>query len=164
MRKLALAFGLVASLALASFASAATPQKGPWAGEIAGKAVNGFKPLVRFTAASTGTKLTKFTFETLGCFGVGQYPTGVDPFELPSSVGTIALIPVVKGKYTIAKAPAKFVDAEGTKTTATVTGAFTSAKATSGTILVTQSYRGETCKQTLRYYAEPGTPDSLGLN
>ena len=50
-------------------------------------------------------------------------------------------------------------------TTATVKGTVTSPGAVSGTITITQTFNGDKCgPSTMKFTAQPGTPNSLGYS
>ena len=125
--------------------------------------INGFSDIVTFNVTGGGKFVKKFTFGTLGCFGIGSFPVGTDPYGDPTNTGVIASIPVTKGafKYTT---KLKLPESEGTVTTALVQGSFTSSRAVSGTITISQSDNGDTCGPSkMKFTAVPGTPTSLGL-
>jgi hypothetical protein len=163
MRKLAITLAVLTTFALAASAWATVvPSNGAFAGKTAAHPINGFSDLVTFKVTS-GKFLKKFTFGTLGCFGVGSFPIGTDPYGDPTNTGVIASIPVTKGafKYT---AKVTLPESDGTVTTALVQGSFTSSKAVSGTITISQSDNGDTCGPSkMKFTAVPGTPSSLGL-
>jgi hypothetical protein len=165
MRKLAITLAGLTTLALAAAAYAALPQKGPFAGKTGLHSINGFVDLVTFTASPNGKSLRKFTFGTLGCFGHGSYPVGTDPYADPTNTALMKTIPVdANGTFTL-KGIATLADPQGIVTTATVTGAFTSTSAVSGTITLSQTDNGDACgPQKMKFSATSGTPTSLGLN
>src|SRR3954468_21150287 len=167
MRKLAITLAVTAPLGVAAAAGAALPVTGPFAGATSVKPINGFHALVTFTSASGGKTLKKFTFETLGCFGVsGFYPAGTDPYGYPTAIAVVkTAIPVTsKGTFLVTTNPV-LVDPEGTVTTAVIQGSFTNSKSVAGTIIVTQTANGDKCgPQKIKFTAEPGTPSSLGIN
>ena len=84
MRRLIVTTSAAAALVFAASALAVLPsQRSVFKGVTSEHAVNGFKPTIQFVA-QPGGKLTNFVFQTLGCFGSGQFPVGVDPFaEMP---------------------------------------------------------------------------------
>ena len=165
MRKLAITLAVSTTFVLAATAGAALPHNGPFAGKTALHPINGFSDLVTFNASSGGRKVTKFTFGTLGCFGVGAFPVGVDPYGDPTNTAIIKSIPVTPtGTFTITVKPT-LPDAGGTVTTAVIQGTFTSASAVSGTITISQSDNGDTCGPSkMKFSATPGTVQSLGLS
>jgi hypothetical protein len=164
MHKLAITLAVSTTLALAASAWATVvPSNGPFAGKTGVPSINGFADVVSFSVAS-GKAMKKFTFGTLGCFGHGSFPVGTDPYGDPTNTVVIASIPVTKGAFKYTAKP-NLPDASGTVTTVTVQGSFTSSKAVSGTILISQSDNGDTCGPAkMKFTATPGTPSSLGLD
>jgi hypothetical protein len=162
MRKLAITLAVLTTLAVAATASAVVPSRGAFAGTTGLRPINGFSDLVTFKSASN--KLTKFQFGTLGCFGTGAFPIGVDPYGDPGALATLKTIPVTaKGTFTFTtKTP--LTGSTGVVTTSTVTGTFTAPGKVSGLISISQSENGDTCASKMKFTAVPGTPDSLGLN
>ncbi len=164
MRKLALATALTATLAYSAAALAALPSGGHFTGTTSVHGMNGFKDLVTFVSSSGGSRLRQFQFGTLGCMGTGSFPVGVDPFALAYTEATIASVPVSpKGVVTFTAKPF-FAETDNIATSATIKATFTSPRAVSGTISVTQSENGSTCGPvTMKFSAVPGTPESLGF-
>ena len=164
MRKLAITLAVSTTLVLAASAWATvTPSNGSFAGKTALHPINGFVNVVSFKVAA-GKYLRKFTFGTLGCFGVGAFPVGTDPYGDPTNTVVLRSIPVKAGAFDYT-AKASLPDAQGTVTTVTIAGKFTNAKAVSGTIAVSQSDNGDTCGPSkTKFTAIPGTPASLGLD
>src|SRR5262249_1637097 len=81
MRKLIVTTATLGTLVFAASALAILPsQRSVFGGYTSEHAVNGFRPTLQFTAQAGGRTLTNIVFETLGCFGAGQFPVGVDPF------------------------------------------------------------------------------------
>lgn len=163
MRKLAITLAVLTTLAVAASAWATVvPSNGSFAGKTALHPINGFSNVVSFNVVG-GRSLRKFTFGTLGCFGVGGFPVGTDPYGDPSNTVLLGSIPVTKGafKYT---AKVTLPDGTGTVSTLLIQGSFTSSKAVSGTISVSQSDKGDSCGPSkTKFTAVPGTPSSLGL-
>ena len=125
MRKLAITMVVSITLGLAASAVAALPSSGPFTGKTSLHPVNGFPDLVTFTAAGGGRTLKKFTFGTLGCFGTGAFPVGVDPYGLPDSTALFPAVTVTaKGTFLLtAKVKWDALDASSDPvTTATVKG------------------------------------------
>ena len=159
MRKLAITLALTTTLIAVAVSQAAIPKAGPFAGKTSAKPINGFPDLVTFTAAKTGKSLTKFTFETLGCFGTGAFPVGVDPYGVPEAIAIMGTIPVTSTGSFLFTGKAKFNANDATPTTATIKGSFSSANAVSGTITITQVSSGDNCgPQAMKFTAVPGTP------
>lgn len=160
MRKLVIVFAAVAALLLTASALAVLPQKGKWAGttNVHG---NGFQDGVVFQAIDNGLTLHDFSFGTLGCFGTGAFPVGVDPYALATSVGTVKTIPVTaKGTFNATTKP-HFAETDGITTTAVISGAFTGKTKVSGTIVITQvDDQKDKCGPTkMKFTAAPGVPD-----
>jgi len=165
MRKLAITLAVSTMLVLCASALAAIPTAGPFAGKTSARNSNGFPDVVTFVAAKSGKALTKFTFGTLGCFGTGAFPVGVDPYALPASVGTVKSIPLsAKGTFTVTVTP-YFAETDGVTTTATIAGTVVNSKSITGTITISQvTDATDKCGPAkMKFTAVPGTPDSLGL-
>ncbi|MEI8105965.1 MAG: hypothetical protein WCH31_09030 [Actinomycetes bacterium] len=164
MRKFVSLLALLSVLVTAAAASATAPSRAAFAGTLSLRPINGFHALVTFKVGAGSKTLTNFSFGSLGCFGYGHFPTGVDPYGTANAVG---VIPVIKlgatGAFSITTTPT-FADANGVKTTATITGTFPSSTTASGTITMTQNYNGDLCGPVkMKFTAQVGTPDSLGL-
>jgi hypothetical protein len=160
VRKLAIVLAAAAALLLTASALAVLPQKGKFAGttNLHG---NGFRDGVAFSVINNGKTLHNFRFGTLGCFGTGAFPVGVDPFAIATSVGTVGTIPVTpKGTFAITTKP-HFAETDGITTTAVITGAFTSKTAVKGTIVISQAdNQKDKCGPTkMTFTASPGVPD-----
>lgn len=164
MRKLAITLAVTGTLVFVAVAGAAVPTHGAFAGTTSLRRINGFDDLVTFSASTTGKTLRKFQFGTLGCFGTGAFPVGVDPYGDPTAIATIKTITVLpNGTFTVTSK--QTLPGSTIVTTAIVQGKFTTSKAVSGTITVSQSNNGDTCGPTkMKFSAQPGTPSSLGLN
>jgi hypothetical protein len=165
MRKLAIMLALSITFGLAGAAVAALPTKGKFAGKTSLHSINGFHDLVTFVSANGGRTLKKFTFGTLGCFGTGAFPVGVDPYGMPESIGSIPKVKVnANGTFLVIAKP-KFAGDNGAVTTATVKGVFATARSVKGTITITQVSDGDKCGPAkMKFTAVPGTPDSLGIS
>ena len=166
MRNVAITLAVTSALVLSTVAGAALPPHGAFAGTTSLRAVNGFDDLVTFNASATGKSLKKFQFGTLGCFGTGAFPVGVDPYGTPEATATIKSITVLpNGTFTVTSKQTLPGATNNTTTTAVVQGKFTSDSKVSGTISISQSSNGDTCGPTkMKFSAQPGTPSSLGLN
>jgi hypothetical protein len=139
VRKLIIALALTTTLATVAAATAALPRPGArYTGPTNSKKVNGFGNSVTFLAGSRSLK--RFSFGTLGCFGYGTFPVGVDPYST-SLAQLPKLIPVTaKGTFSIASTPASWSGGDvSTHLKVTVTGTFTSATAAAGTISITET-------------------------
>jgi hypothetical protein len=166
MRKLASTLAVSTTLALAAAAGAALPVNGAFAGKTSLRPINGFNDLVTFTSTGGGKVLKKFQFGTLGCFGNGAYPLGVDPYGDPTALAIVKTsIPVsLKGTFLLTTKPV-MADAQGTVTTAVIQGTFTNSTSASGTITISQNSNGDTCGPSkMKFTVAQGTPSSLGLN
>jgi hypothetical protein len=166
MRKLAITLAVSSALVLSAVAGAVVPTHGAFAGTTSLRAINGFNDIVTFSASSTGKTLKKFQFGTLGCFGTGAFPVGVDPYGAPEGTATIKSITVLpNGTFTVTSKQMLPGAENNTMTTAVVQGKFTSSSKVSGTISISQSANGDVCGPTkMKFTAQPGTPSSLGLN
>ena len=139
MRKLIIALALTTTLAIVAAATAALPRPGArYTGPTNSKMVNGFGNSVTFLAGARSLK--RFSFGTLGCFGYGTFPVGVDPYST-SLAQLPKLIPVtVTGKFSITATPASWSGGDvSTQLKVAVTGSFTSVTVASGTIWVTET-------------------------
>ena len=102
------------------------------------KVVNGFGNTVTFLAGSRSLK--RFSFGTLGCFGYGTFPVGVDPYstslaQLPKAVPVTA-----KGTFAVTASPASWSGGDSSlKLKVTINGSFTSATAATGTIAISET-------------------------
>jgi hypothetical protein len=166
MRNVAITLAVVSALVLSPGVGAVLPTHGAFAGTTSLRPVNGFADLVTFNASATGQSLKKFQFGTLGCFGTGAYPLGVDPYGVPEATATIRSITVLpSGTFTATSKQTLPGATNNTTTTAVVHGKFASNSKVSGTISISQSSNGDTCGPTkMKFSAQPGTPSSLGLN
>jgi hypothetical protein len=136
-----------AGLLLATGALAAHPKAGKtYSGYNSAAKVNGFRAPVSFKVSSNGTKLLGFQYGTVGCFPTQHVPHG-NPYTKASSkastnikVGTIA----VSGNGSFSVKNAKYVVKQvlTETTTSTVTGKFSTAKAASSTITISQTLTG----------------------
>ena len=139
MRKLMIALALTTTLAAVAAASAALPRVGArYTGPTNSKVVNGFGNTVTFLAGSRSLK--RFSFGTLGCFGYGTFPVGVDPYstslaQLPKVVPVTA-----KGTFAISSTTASWSGGDSSlKLKVSVVGAFSTATAAQGTISITET-------------------------
>jgi hypothetical protein len=165
MRRLAITLAILTTFLFAAVAYGALPKTGPFAGKTSLHSINGFYDLVTFTSGSGGKQLKKFTFGTLGCFGHGSYPVGVDPYGDPTNTAVMKTITVPANGTFSFTGPATLADPQGIVTTATVTGSFTGPNSVSGVITITQTQNGDKCGPAkMKFTASPGTPSSLGLN
>jgi hypothetical protein len=139
MRKLIIALVLTTTLSSAAAAAAALPHPGArYTGPTNSKLVNGFGNTVTFLAGSRS--LRGFSFGTLGCFGYGTFPVGVDPYA--TSLAQLAkVVPVTaKGTFAVTAAAANWSGGDAsTKLKVTISGTFSSSSAAKGTIWVTET-------------------------
>jgi len=162
MRRLIVTASAAAALVFAASALAVVPsQKSVFKGYTTEHAVNGFKPTIQFTAQPGGKTLTGFTFQTLGCFGSGTFPVGVDPFaEMPWRLPKIT-IPSTGTVTTKLNATSTALDAG--KMAVTFTGTFTSSSKMTGKITFSQDQSGATCgPKTVKFTVSTNAPVSLG--
>jgi len=146
VRKQMIALVLTTTLVAAGTAAAALPRAGAhYTGPTSSKVVNGFGNSVTFLAGAKSVK--RFSFGTLGCFGYGTFPVGVDPYatslaQLPKAVPVNA-----KGRFGVTSVLASWNGGDsGMKLKVTLAGIFTSAGAAKGTIWVSESNgNGGTC-------------------
>jgi hypothetical protein len=163
MRKLALPLALATLLGLTGTAGAALPVAGDFTGITSAHGMNGFHDLVTFVTANGGRTLKQFQFGTLGCEGTGSFPVGVDPYAQSYTLGTIPKVSVGPTGSVLLKAKPSFPSPGNVVTSVTIKASFTSSKAVSGTIAVTQTENGTSCTaSTMKFSAVPGTPQSLG--
>jgi len=164
MRKVAITLAVMFTFVLSAVAGAVVPQHGAFAGTTSLRPINGFDDIVTFNTSATGKTLKKFQFGTLGCFGTGAFPVGVDPYGEPEAIATIKSITVLpNGTFTATSK--QMLPGSTTMTTAIVQGKFTTSSKLSGTISISQSSNGDVCGPTkMKFNAQQGTPSSLGLN
>jgi hypothetical protein len=155
MRKLILA--ITTMLVAATCAAAAVPNVGVrFNGTTNAKVVSGFGATVTFLTGKTTLK--RFSFGTLGCFGYGNFPVGVDPYGISIAQLSKAVPFTVKGAFTIPLTAASY-SADPTITMKVgVTGVFRTPTSASGTITVTESgANGGTCgPYKTKFTAQPG--------
>ena len=146
MRRLIIALGLTTTMLAAGTAAAALPHAGAqYTGPTSSKVVNGFGNSVTFLAGAKSLK--RFAFGTLGCFGYGTFPVGVDPYatslaQLPKTVPVDA-----KGAFSVKSVVASWNGGDaGMKLKVTLSGTFSTPNAAKGTIWVSESNaNGGTC-------------------
>jgi hypothetical protein len=141
------------SLAVTAAAAAVLPIQGKrFAGITSEHAINGFKPSVTCKIAYGGRMGRNFSFETLGCFGHGAFPVGVDPFA--ETVWHVAKIPVTPtGAFSVTK-PATTTTPGSGKLTVTVSGTVASPTKIKGKLVFSQSLEGTECgPQTVKFLA-----------
>jgi hypothetical protein len=144
MRRLIVTAAVAAGVVFTASALAVLPsQRSVFKGVTSEHKVNGYKPTIQFTALPGGRTLKFFTFQTLGCFGHGQFPVGTDPFA--ENPWRLPAIPVAKTGTFSAKVKATPTSSDAGRMTATVTGSFTSASRSVGKITFSQDQEGATC-------------------
>jgi hypothetical protein len=145
MRKLI--FATTTMLLTATCAAAAiTPNVGVrFTGPTSAKVVNGFGDTVTFLTGRTTLK--RFSFGTLGCFGYGTFPTGVDPYGISIAQLTKSVPLSVTGAFKIASTTASYGGADPSITLkVSVLGQFSSPTSAKGTItLIETGANGGSC-------------------
>ena len=139
MRKLIFATTTIL-LAATCAAAAALPRVGVrFTGPTSAKVVNGFGDTVTFLTGRTTLK--RFSFGTLGCFGYGTFPVGVDPYGI--SIAQLKAVPLsAKGTFAITSAAASYSGGDAsTKLKVTINGKFSSATAATGVISIVRERR-----------------------
>jgi hypothetical protein len=139
MRKLIIALVSTTSAVAVGVAAAALPHAGGrYTGPTSSKVVNGFGNSVTFLAGAKSVR--GFSFGTLGCFGFGTFPVGVDPYSTSLAQLPKALPVTAKGTFSVTASPASWNGGdEGMTIKVSVNGSFTSASAAKGTISVSES-------------------------
>jgi hypothetical protein len=164
------AWGAIAVLAaavcllVAAVALAATPIAGKtYTGLTSGRAVNGWKPSVRFKVSSNGKQLLGFDWHG-ACVRHGPPPPNMPPGWIdPSFVHPVGTLNVdSSGAFAVknAKQTENYGPHGGELNTSTVTGVFKTAKTATGTIKYTQkdyTVKGRvlgTCSRTVSFTAK----------
>ncbi len=143
---------MVGTVILAASALAVPTKPSVFMGVTSERPINGYKATVRFAAPAGRRVLRNFVFETLGCFGSGAFPVGVDPyFESPWRVKAI---PVNKKGVYSAKVTATSPAADAGTLTATIKGSFRGTRKAIGKITFSQEQGGAECgPQTVKFTA-----------
>jgi hypothetical protein len=139
MRKLIFATTTTLLAATCASAAAVVPHVGArYTGPTSAKVVNGFGDTVTFlTGRST---LKRFSFGTLGCFGYGTFPTGVDPYGISIAQLTKSVPFTPAGTFKITSVPASYSGGDTTtKLNVTITGAFTNPTTAKGIISIVET-------------------------
>lgn len=138
MRKLIFAT-MTMFLAATCAAAAITPNVGVrFTGPTSAKTVNGFGDTVTFLTGRTTLK--RFSFGTLGCFGYGTFPTGVDPYGISIAQLSKSVPLSAKGTFKLTSTTASYGGADPSiKLKAAVTGQFSSATSAKGLITLTET-------------------------
>ena len=161
MRRLIVSTTAALALVFAASALAIVPsQRTVFKGVTSEHAVNGYKPTIQFVA-QPGGKITNFVFQTLGCFGSGTFPVGVDPFA--ESPWKLPRITVPSTGVVNAKVDATSPALDAGKMSVTVTATFTSASKMTGKITFSQDQSGATCgPKTVKFSVSTNAPSTLG--
>jgi hypothetical protein len=161
MRRLIVIAAATAALVFTTSAFAVLPtQRSVFKGVTSEHAVNGYKPTIQFVA-QPGGRLTNVVFETLGCFGSGQFAVGVDPFA--ESPWKLPKLTVPATGTVTTKVAAKSTALDSGQMTVTFTGTFTSASKMTGKITFSQDQSGATCgPKTVKFAVSTNPSPSLG--
>ncbi len=146
MRKLIFAITTTLLAATCATAAAVMPHVGVrFTGPTSAKTVNGFGDTVTFLTGRTTLK--RFSFGTLGCFGYGSFPVGVDPYGISIAQLTKSVPLSATGAFKITSVAATYSGAdESIKLKASVVGQFSSPTSAKGTItLVETGANGGSC-------------------
>ena len=145
MRKLIFAITTTLLVATCATAAAVVPHVGVrFTGPTNAKMVNGFGDTVTFLTGRT--TLRRFSFGTLGCFGYGTFPAGVDPYGISIAQMTKAVPLTATGAFKITSTDATYSGDSSTKLKVTINGQFTTATSAKGVIsLVESGPNGGTC-------------------
>lgn len=145
MRKLIIALVSATTVVAVATATAALPRAGArYTGPTNSKVVNGFGNTVTFLAGAKTLK--RFSFGTLGCFGYGTFPVGVDPYSTSLAQLQKAVPVTATGKFSVDSQVASWNGGDdATKLKVTLSGSFTSATAASGTIWVSETNGNGSC-------------------
>jgi hypothetical protein len=144
---------IAGSLALTGSAPAVLPVPSKkFVGVTSEHGINGFKPTVTFKTAVGGRALRNFVFQTVGCFGHGAFPVGVDPFA--DTMWRVASIPVAATGVVSAKLSPRPTRSDAGTMAMTITGAFASRTRLVGKVTFSQEQAGSDCgPQTVKFAA-----------
>ncbi len=138
MRKLIFATMTMFLAATCASGATVTPNAGVrFTGPTSAKPVNGFGDTVTFLTGRTTLK--RFSFGTLGCFGYGTFPTGVDPYGISIAQLQKAVPVTATGAFTITSADASYSGDQSTKLKVSVVGKFVTSTSAKGTISIVES-------------------------
>ena len=98
-------------------------QKASFTGVTSERPINGFRATVTFKIGLGGRTVRSFVFQTLGCFGTGAFPVGVDPYAETS--WHVTSIPIGATGVFAAKVVPTTTTPDAGKMTATISGTFT---------------------------------------
>jgi hypothetical protein len=117
------------------------------------KRINGYRPEVTFTVTASGRELRKFMFETIGCFGIGSFPIGVNPYAESQWQSPTKILVGKLGSFTMKVRPTSAF-AEGAKMVATISGSFTSPGVAVGKVVYSMTQNGSGCgPKTIKFKA-----------
>ncbi len=153
MRKFVVVTAIIGSLTFAAAALAVLPAASKsFAGVTSERPINGFRATVTFKTSPGGRTVRNFTFQTLGCFGHGQFPVGTDPYA--ETLWRIKTMPVgPKGDLSAKVLPTTTVPDSGTMS-ATVSGSFVSPSRFEGKVVLSQVLGGADCgPRTVKFAA-----------
>jgi hypothetical protein len=153
MRKFVVVTAIIGGLVCAAAALAVLPVSSKsFTGVTSERPINGFRASVTFKTSVGGRTVRNFVFETLGCFGHGAFPLGVDPFaETVWRVKTIQVSP--KGDLSAKVTPRTTTLDAGTMT-ATISGKFSSPTRLEGKVTFSQEQSGAECgPETVKFAA-----------
>jgi len=145
-RAIAILIVAAAALATAATAIAAHPKRGAhFSGFSDLSAIRGFKAPVSFSVSSSGSTVLSFRYASLGCFGAGGFQPGVDYYTKPEAIVKIGTVKVSRsGRFSVSGVVSSHTGyGVTTRTTAGVSGTFTSAKTATGTISFSQQDTGK---------------------
>ena len=163
MRRFIVTTSAVAVLAFAATSAFAVvpSQRSVFKGVTSEHAVNGYKPTIQFVSQAGGKTITNFVFETLGCFGAGQFPVGTDPFA--ESPWRLPKLKVPANGILSTKVNATSPALDSGKMAVTVSGTFTSTSKMTGKLTYTQDQSGATCgPRTVKFSVSTNAPTTIG--
>jgi hypothetical protein len=158
MRILVAVTAALGGLAATGAASAVLPVGSKsFKGVTSERGINGFRADITFRTAPGSRSIRNFVFETIGCFGHGAFPVGVDPFA--DTVWRIATIPVSAKGILSAQVRPKTTRPDSGTMTATITGSFSSPTRLVGKVTFSQVQNGAECgPQTVKFAATVSAP------
>jgi hypothetical protein len=153
MRTLVVVTAIAATLVPAGSALAALPgSKASFSGVTSERPINGFRATITFKTSVGGRTMRSLVFQTLGCFGNGAFPVGVDPYA--ESAWHVVSIPVSATGVFSAKVSPTTTTPNAGKMTGTISGTFTTARAVTGKFVFSQVQSGADCgPKTVRFTA-----------
>jgi hypothetical protein len=128
------------SVLLAAGAFAAKPKDGArFKGHTGRAPVEGFLAPVDFKVAPNGSGLYNFTFGSFGCFGVGGFRPGVNPYKGGSLIDAGLVKVKANGRFSQKALSSYSIAGYTTLTSMTIAGRFPTAKTVTGTITFSQT-------------------------